>query len=165
MFLARWTGNPEIHCLAANANQRARAVEELIKAACNFALDRKAQSFPGKPPVHWWNAEIARQRKACAVARRRMTRCNARLYRLHDRLAAQGLVTNTTREEEASVSASSAYREARKILRIAITRSKAACWKQLIQSVEEDPWGKPYKLVTRKLQGPQRPAQWRRNPC
>lgn len=69
-------------------------------------------------------------------------------------MAAQGLFTDTTREEEALASASSAYREVRKILRIAITRSKAACWKQLIQSVEEDPWGKLYKLVTRKLQGP-----------
>lgn len=151
LLLARWTGNPEFHSKAANANQRVRAVEELITAACDFTLERKAQSFSGKPSVHWWNLEIVSQRKACVASKRRMIRCSARLHFLHNRIIAQGLVIDITREEEASASAFNAYREARKNLRTAITRSKAVCWKQLIQSVDEDLWGKPYQLVTRKL--------------
>ncbi|KAE9525570.1 hypothetical protein AGLY_014097, partial [Aphis glycines] len=47
-----------------------------------------------------------------------------------------------------------AYREAKKLLKIAIQRSKRTCWKELISSVDADPFGKPYKLVMRKLRGP-----------
>jgi len=46
------------------------------------------------------------------------------------------------------------YREAKKQLKIAIRQSKATCWKELIASVESDPFLKPYKLVMRKLRGP-----------
>jgi len=47
-----------------------------------------------------------------------------------------------------------AYREAKRQLKIAILRSKNTCWKELISSVDADPFGKPYKLVMRKLRGP-----------
>lgn len=36
---------------------------------------------------------------------------------------------------------------------MAIRRSKARCWSELTKSVEDDPWGKPYKLVMKKLGG------------
>lgn len=32
--------------------------------------------------------------------------------------------------------------------------SKEKCWADLTKSVEDNPWGKPYKIVMRKLQGP-----------
>jgi len=43
------------------------------------------------------------------------------------------------------------YREARKSLRTAIKRSKAKAWEELLQTLEEDPWGRPYNIVTNKL--------------
>jgi len=46
------------------------------------------------------------------------------------------------------------YREAKRQLKIAILRSKTTCWKELISSVDADPFGKQYKLVMRKLRGP-----------
>jgi len=154
LLLARWIDDPVMYSEAANANRRARAVEEMITVACDFALERRAPTRPGKPPVHWWNPEIATQRGVCIAARRRKTRCSARLHRLRNRIRTQGLVVNTTGEEESLEAASRAYKEARMNLRMAITRSKALSWKQLIQSVDGDVRGKPYKLVTRKLQGP-----------
>lgn len=154
LILARWIGDPEMYSETANAIQRARAVEETITVACDFALESRAPIRPGKPPVHWWNPEIATQRGVCIAARRRKTRCSARLHRLRNRSRTQGLVADTAREEEASETASIEYKEARMNLRMTITRSKALSWKQLIQSVDGDVWGKLYKLVTRKLQGP-----------
>lgn len=46
------------------------------------------------------------------------------------------------------------YREAKRQLKYAIQWSKKACWTSLIELVDKDPFGKPYKLVMRKLRGP-----------
>lgn len=46
------------------------------------------------------------------------------------------------------------FKEARKRLNSLIRRSKEKCWADLTKIVEDDPWGKPYKIVMRKLQGP-----------
>jgi len=154
LLIARWTNTSSACSEVSGADQHAKTFEKLVTAACDYALERKAPIRPGKPPVHWWNAEIAGHRKACVGARRKATRSNARLHRAHNRAGAGGSVADVGSVVEEAETASRAYKEARKALRIAITRSKAACWKQLISLVDEDVWGKPYKLVTRKLQGP-----------
>lgn len=38
-----------------------------------------------------------------------------------------------------------------KALRIAIKKSQEDCWKKLCQSVEDDPWGLPYRLMMKRL--------------
>lgn len=43
-------------------------------------------------------------------------------------------------------------REAIKALRLAV-RNKENAWKALCDSVDQDPWGLPYRLVTKKLLG------------
>jgi len=45
-------------------------------------------------------------------------------------------------------------REAKKALKKAIARSKKACWDELVRAVDTGPFGKPYKIVMRKLSGP-----------
>lgn len=35
-----------------------------------------------------------------------------------------------------------------------IRESKAKCWADLVKTVDDDPWGKPYKVVMKKLRGP-----------
>jgi len=45
------------------------------------------------------------------------------------------------------------FRKARKDLKVAIRKSKKASWDKLCRQVETDPWGLPYKLVTKKLVG------------
>lgn len=86
LLLAQWTGNPEFLSESANANQRVNVVQDLISAACDIILERKAPIRPGKPPVHWWNAEIARKLEVCINTRRRKTRSSARLHRLRNRI-------------------------------------------------------------------------------
>lgn len=123
LLIARWANTcPE----APGADQHAKTFEKLVTAACDYALERKAPLRSGKPPVHWWNAEIAGHRKACVGARRRATRSNARLHRAYNRAGAGVSVADVVSVEEAAT-ASRAYKEARKALKIAIVRSKAAC--------------------------------------
>lgn len=50
--------------------------------------------------------------------------------------------------------ARSDYREAKKNLRQAITSSQRASWKDLLWSINKDPWGRPYRTVLKKLKGP-----------
>lgn len=50
--------------------------------------------------------------------------------------------------------AEAGYREARKELKCRIRSVKAKCWAELVRIVDDDPWGKPYKVVLKKLQGP-----------
>jgi len=46
------------------------------------------------------------------------------------------------------------YREARKELKHRIREAKARCWAELVKTVDDDPWGKHYKVVLKKLRGP-----------
>lgn len=43
------------------------------------------------------------------------------------------------------------YRVARRELRDAIRAAKKASWEELIQDLDADPWGRPYKIVSNKL--------------
>jgi len=46
------------------------------------------------------------------------------------------------------------YKSARKKLRVEINSAKSSAWQELINTIEEDPWGLPYKLVLGKLKSP-----------
>ena len=47
----------------------------------------------------------------------------------------------------ATVAAEGELRTARQTLKRLIRIAKGNCWDEMIQSVDSDPWGKPYKLV------------------
>ena len=46
-----------------------------------------------------------------------------------------------------------AYRGARKTLRALIKKSKESKWKELCEEIEQDPWGKGYKIAMKRLGG------------
>lgn len=154
LLLVQWMGDSTFSSTTVSATQRVKAVEKSITNACDFTLRLVISKTSGKPPAHWWNPDIASNRKICSKSKREKTRCCAKLHRHITRGAAQGTATDVAHEIEAVHITTIAYKEARKQLRISITKSKAACWNELIDSVEKDPWGKPYKLVTNKLRGP-----------
>lgn len=86
-------------------------------------------------PVHWWNQNIDDLRRECLKARRIYQRRRRRLGKvggaqLEDRLKAL-----------------------RKSLATAIKAAKEKCWADLIAMVDADVWGKPYKVVMRRLKG------------
>ncbi|XP_046742524.1 uncharacterized protein LOC124409152 [Diprion similis] len=101
-----------------------------IIRACDAGMPRRKPPR-GKPAAHWWTDRIAQLRRECVSARRRAQRARAK-----------------SRDADASMAA---YRMAKRDLRNEIKASKARCWEELLQAVDEDPWGLPYKLVTKKL--------------
>lgn len=100
--------------------------------ACNSCMPEETYKW-GKKPCHWWTLEISGLRKICMQARRALRRARHRREDCQQRL------------EE--------YREHRRKLKVAIRQSKENSWRQLCNQVEVDPWGLPYKLVTKKLVG------------
>lgn len=125
-----------------------------IAAACDFALPKRTTYKHGKPPVHWWNSEIHALRQECVRTKRGKTRMETRINRLRQRAIREGEEFDSVRAEAARIETGTAYREAKRQLRNAIRRSKKACWMELLGAVDRDPFGKPYKLVMRKLRGP-----------
>lgn len=44
-----------------------------------------------------------------------------------------------------------ALRESQRVLRSAIAKAKSAAWKELLATLEHDPWGRPYRIVMQRL--------------
>jgi hypothetical protein len=122
-------------------DEEAESLQRDMSAACDASMSR---SIPGGGTrnhcAYWWTEEIAELRRECALARRRLQR--ARRKRRCD-------------EEEIS-HCYEGYREKRRALQQEIQNAKARSWMELVESVESDPWGRPYRLVTKKLRPPAR---------
>lgn len=98
---------------------------DCIVNICNAAMP-KTKKYRNKSAVYWWSSEIGELRSICLSARRASTR--------HP--------DDDIKKEE--------YKKARKTLRLAIKESKRKCWIQLCEEVDNDPWGRPYKIVMKK---------------
>ncbi|CAB0030692.1 unnamed protein product [Trichogramma brassicae] len=118
----------EDRIIAGCAAEKAKKLMGLVSYACDASMARSTQR-KARPPVYWWNVDIARLREGCISARRIAQRARIDRAHYHER-----------------------YKEARAELRRAIKNSKRQCWKDLVQSVDDCPWGRPYKIVMNKLQ-------------
>jgi len=94
-----------------------------------------ARPAPPRRGVYWWSPEIAELRAACVRGRRQYTR-----YRRRKR-------GDAAMEEQLY----GTYREAKKSLQLAIIRAKTQKWQELLETIEKDPWGRPYRMVRNKL--------------
>lgn len=102
-----------------------------MQRICDASMPRVTKSRP-KKATYWWTEELAELRRSSVHARRRLSR----LPRIgHDE------------EREAALAD---YRSARSNLSRAIRKSRARCWDELLASLNEDPWGRPYKIVMNK---------------
>jgi len=115
--------------LTDTANTKASLLIGSITNACNATMPKRRLN-PRRPPAYWWNEEIALLRRKCNHARR---------------------VSQRSRNTNSSSSLQQIYKEARRALKVAIKLSKRRCWKSLCDEVENDPWGRPYKMVMSKL--------------
>jgi len=132
LILAEWTAKGNTTDLG--PEEVAAEFERWVTMACDIAFKAKPPALQKRRPVPWWNDEIVSARKECVRYRRALTRARWR---------EQGEAA----EEHAD------FKETRKRLNNIIRRSKKKCWADLTKLVEDDPWGKPYKIVMRKLQG------------
>ncbi|CAB0028338.1 unnamed protein product [Trichogramma brassicae] len=115
------------------ADDMASSLMSVITGACDASMS-KANPRRRREPVYWWTAEIADLRRSCLRARRLFQRSRGR----HD-------------EETHSAN----YASARRLLRVAIKTSNVRCWRQLCDEVNNDVWGKPYRITMSRLGCPQ----------
>lgn len=112
-----------------------------LTAVCDASMPR-ARRRPPRRAVYWWSQEIADLRVTSNEARRQHYRCRRRRAQRDtaeaDRLWAE-------------------YRATKVALQIAISRAKATAKEELLEGLNRDPWGRPYKLARNKLRVQSRP--------
>ncbi|KAL0121307.1 hypothetical protein PUN28_008759 [Cardiocondyla obscurior] len=104
-------------------------VTETVTRACDMSMPRVKHRF--RRSAYWWSDQIAALRRDAIRTSRKVTRSR----------------DNQDRRAEALAT----YKEARKTLRTAIRKAKEESWTELIEALDDDPWGRAYKIVCKKL--------------
>ncbi|XP_025157037.1 uncharacterized protein LOC112589131 [Harpegnathos saltator] len=107
----------------------ARKLVGIVTSVCDVAIPRFHPRR--RRAAYWWTAHIAELRKAAVRVRREST-----WARRHDEEA--------VREREG-------YLQAREALKAAMVEAKKGAWEQLVNSLDEDPWGCPYKRTVGRI--------------
>ncbi|KAL4100909.1 hypothetical protein QTP88_020934 [Uroleucon formosanum] len=132
--LQKFLREKEFPLINDNALVATHRLDNYIKQACDASMPNCI--YKGKKqPAYWWSETIAKFKEECHAARKKIKRNRQRNQLTHQ---TENLQT---------------YTEARTKLKREILRSKKACWERLCQQVETDPWGLPYKIVSKKLIG------------
>ena len=134
---------PTIATTLGSVDKEADEFHGYMSAACDASMPRAVPGGRSDRCVYWWTPEIADMRASCVQARRRFLRARRR---------------RRTRDEEEISRCYEDYRETRRALQREIKLAKARSWDQLIESVDSDPWGRPYRIVTKKLRPSPPPA-------
>lgn len=113
-----------------SANGPAIWLDDTARAACDYSTPRSGHKV--RKRVFWWCEELTELRVLCERAKKNWYRLRRRRHPL-------------------SEDAAQDYRLARNSFRYAIKKAKATAWGELIASIEEDPWGLPYKLILKRL--------------
>lgn len=121
------------------ANSKAEQVMENITRACDAAMPRRVTNHR-RPPVYWWDKEVESARSECHRTRRREQRARIKYYR-------------TGRGQDTVVARGQEMKDAKRSLKKTIRENKRRCLKELQNEVEQDPWGRPYKIVMKKIKG------------
>lgn len=108
------------------------SIARAIRTACGAAMRRQGPTQGNRRNTYWWSQELTALRTAAGMARRIMKRAHPDV---RDRLVAD-------------------YNAARGELKWAIRRAKRNAWEALISELDEDPWGRPYRLLIKKLRLP-----------
>ncbi|XP_060831528.1 uncharacterized protein LOC132915727 [Bombus pascuorum] len=136
-IVSAWSWDAQCTSATSSIDEEAEDLRKYMNAACNASMPRSNPSSGHlNKGVYWWTPEIAELRESCNRARRRFAQAQRR---------------RQTRDEEEISHTYEKYREARRTLQREIKMAKARSWTELVDAVESDPWGRPYKVVTHKL--------------
>ncbi|XP_011859500.1 PREDICTED: uncharacterized protein LOC105556991 [Vollenhovia emeryi] len=113
--------------------EEAKWLRRTMTQACDCAMPRA--TFSPRRSTYWWTEDIGDLRREVIRARRRV-------QRERRRSAVDQRTLDTLLE---------AWKENRSQLKKAIMAAKERAWEEAISSLEEDPWGRPYKLVLDRL--------------
>ncbi|KAL4119777.1 hypothetical protein QTP88_012549 [Uroleucon formosanum] len=116
-----------------SAADAAEVLNNYLVNACDSCMPRRVYEVHKRKAVHWWNHEIADLRAKCIR--------NRRIY----------LIVVKRQGPNGSTAERIAFREARKALRASIRKSQKLSWAALCTSVNNDPWGVPYRIVSGRL--------------
>lgn len=119
------------HGAPPQSNEAETACNEAISwltEICDACMPR-AGGGNKRRQVHWWNSEIADQRRACLKARRAYTRKRKKAG------------------EADSIAEGQLFKEQKKLLSVKILESIERHWRDLCSQINRDSWGLPYKLV------------------
>lgn len=103
-----------------------------MQNACDASAPRVGARGPSRETVYWWNN-------------------SAELYRIVYRLKPGGSDRELRREDPQGSEKQAAYRTAKRNLGMEIKKAKTKAWNDLLDSINRDPWGLPYRLVLGRL--------------
>lgn len=107
-------------------------LDRVMRVACDASAPRVGSRGP-RENAYWWNDTIAELRRISMRARRLWSRCKK-----------SGSLDVVAAKQ-------AAYRLAKENLGLAIKKAKTEAWNELLASIDEDPWGLPYRLVLKRL--------------
>jgi hypothetical protein len=113
-------------------------IQHRVEEMCDRILPKRGCLRNTMRAVFWWTGEVAFRRRDYLSKRRRL----AKARRSATQRQQEDIIGNMER-----VSA-----QARKRLKKEIRAAKAKAWEKLQESVENDPWGKGYRIATGKFQ-------------
>ncbi|XP_033317575.1 uncharacterized protein LOC117215308, partial [Bombus bifarius] len=130
-----WSWEASTSTTEADVEEEAENLRQAMTAICDASMPRATPGTVRSRAVYWWNPDIAELRTRCVRARRQYLR--ARRWLRRD-------------EEEVSLRYRT-YRALRRSLQREIKKAKDRAWSELVETVESDPWWRPYRTVTQKL--------------
>ena len=110
--------------------------DEIISEVCDILFVKKEEEIT-KNSVYWWNKEISMLRKKSFKIRRK-------IINLRSKKKIGAKLDNLIIE----------WNRIKKELLEKIKESKSKCWKKLIKELDEDPWGKGYQIIRRRIKNP-----------
>lgn len=129
-----WTEQPEEETV--EVEEEVTWLGDAMTQICDMAMPRIKAPKPHRQ-VYWWSDEIANLRQECVRSRRKYTRQRRR--------------RNTNVERE--IQLYEIYKEDKNKLQLAIRKAKTQAWEELLETLDKDPWGRPFKIVMNKLRG------------
>jgi len=103
-------------------------ITDAVSAACG-ASAKKLKFSSKKRGVYWWNDNVVQSRRRCIAARRLLT----------------------SKRRRGGQCDSLLFKKARTTLCKSIKKVKSEAWSSLIGTLDDDPWGLPYKIVMNRL--------------
>ena len=139
-YLSGWNANKfdaelllkalDVSLTAANsAQEETEEVMRRVASVCDAIMARKRPNNDHLL-MYWWNDNIAKSRQECIRARRKATRARRKSNRKD-------------------------FKELNKVARLKLVKvikaSMAHCWDESVEEVEHDSWGRPNKVVMKRM--------------
>ncbi|XP_078051681.1 uncharacterized protein LOC144477815, partial [Augochlora pura] len=114
-------------------------IDDYIRKITKLVSESNIKNHPTynrKKAVWWWTDKTARARKEVIRARRAYQRAR----------------TKQT-PNDTVMKLKEDYKDKKKKIKIEINKAKGDKWTEFIESIDKDPWGKPYKWIQNKIRG------------